>query len=202
MPRLLLPLNVSVNVMAKQASPFLHTHRWRLLGWGFAGCLLLAPLVAMRYTEEVRWTGFDFAVAAALIISVGLGVEWAVRHSHNFAYRGGVALALMAAFLLLWINGAVGIMGSEKNPANLLYLGIIAVAAMGAVIAGFKPRGMAKAMLAAALAQLVVEAAAISLGHFTAFLTAFFCFLWLCSARLFQISAGPSAATAMPHASE
>lgn len=183
--------------MPNQSPTFLLTHAWRLLGWGLALCLLLTPLLAMQYTNEVRWTGFDLAFAAAMLGSVGLGLEWAVRHSQHLAYRGGVALALLAAFLLVWINGAVGMMGSETNPASLLYLGIIAVAAIGSVIVGFKPRGMAKAMLAAALAQLAVEAAAIALGYFTAVFTVVFCALWLGSARLFQLSAGTSASDAV-----
>lgn len=164
-------------------------HIWRFCGWGLALALLLTPLIAMQFTSEVRWTGFDFAFAAVLLGSVGLAFEWALRQSGRPAYRAGVALALLAAFLLVWINGAVGIMGSETNPANLLYLGVIAIAAAGSVLAGFKPKGMARAMLAAAVAQLAVEAVAIALGYFTAFATLFFCALWLGAARLFQVAA-------------
>ena len=58
--------------------------------------------------------------------------------------------------LLGWVNGAVGIIGSEGNEANLMYGGVIVVGAIGAVIARFKPAGMARALLTTALAQTLV----------------------------------------------
>ena len=62
----------------------------------------------------------------------------------------------VAALLLVWLNLAVGIIGSEGNPANLMYAGVLAVGFIGALIARFQPKGMARAMFATALAQGVV----------------------------------------------
>lgn len=128
---------------------------WRFAGWGTAALLLLVPLVAMQFTEEVNWTASDFAFAAGVFGSVGLGLELAVRNG-NAAYRMAAGVALAVAFLLVWINGAVGIIGSEQEDANMLFGGVIAVAVLGASIARFRPAGMARAMAAAALAQLLV----------------------------------------------
>ena len=36
----------------------------------------------------------------------------------NSAYRAAVGVAIAAAFILVWMNLAVGIIGSEDNPAN------------------------------------------------------------------------------------
>ena len=55
--------------------------------------------------------------------------------------------------MLVWINLAVGIIGSEDNPANLMYGGVLAVGVAGAVAARFRPGGMARALAATALAQ-------------------------------------------------
>ena len=132
---------------------------WRVLGWGAAGLLLLTPLVAMQFTDEVKWTGFDFAFAAAMLGVVGVGLELAARVA-NSAYRLASALALGAAFLIVWATGAVGIVGDEGEPANLLFLGVPAVALLGAVLAGFRRTGMAPAMGAAALAQLAAPVVA------------------------------------------
>lgn len=66
------------------------------------------------------------------------------------------ALALGSALLLGWANGAVGIIGSENNKANLMYGGVLVVGAIGAVVARFKPEGMARALFATALAQTLV----------------------------------------------
>ena len=70
-------------------------------------------------------------------------------------------LLLAAAFLLVWINGAVGIIGNEGNPANLMYGGVLAVGIIGAMIARFQPQGMARALFAMALAQLLVPVIAL-----------------------------------------
>ncbi len=51
------------------------------------------------------------------------------------AYRFAVGVALAAAFLLVWMNLAVGLIGSEDNPANLMYFGVLAVGFIGAIIA-------------------------------------------------------------------
>ena len=38
-----------------------------------------------------------------------------MRKTGDAAYRTAVGVALAAAFLLIWVNGAVGIIGSENN---------------------------------------------------------------------------------------
>jgi hypothetical protein len=45
----------------------------------------------------------------------------------------------VAAFILIWMNLAVGIIGSEDNPANLMYGGVLAVAIVGAFMVRFRP---------------------------------------------------------------
>lgn len=129
---------------------------WRWIGWGGAGALLLVPLVAMQFTDEVNWTAFDFAFMGGLMGLIGLGLELAARRTGDAAYRIGVAMALAASFLLVWINGAVGIIGDEGQAPNWLFMVVIAVAFLGAIAAAFEPAGMAWAMRAAALVQIAV----------------------------------------------
>ena len=54
------------------------------------------------------------------------------------------------------INLAVGVIGSEENPANLMFGGVLAVGIVGAVVARFRPRGMARALVSTAVAQTTV----------------------------------------------
>lgn len=167
---------------------------WRLLGWGIAAALILLPLVAMQFTSEVAWTGSDFVFAIVLIGTVGLLFELAVRMSKNWAYRGGVACALAAAFLLLWINGAVGIIGDEDNAYNLLFLCEIPVALLGSIVARFRAGGMAIAMFAAGLTHIILGAlAALGLGGPVeakeVVLTLLFAAPWLVSGALFRKAA-------------
>jgi len=114
--------------------------------------LVLLPLVAMRFTSEVVWTGSDFVFAAVMLGSVGLGLELAVR-KRNRAYTMAAAVALLVSFLSFWFTGAVGIIGNEGETSNMLFLAVIAVALAGSAVALFRPKGMAAAMCVAATAQ-------------------------------------------------
>ena len=160
--------------------------RWRMAMWGVAAFLLLLPLVAMQFTSEVDWRAGDFIVFGVML-GVACGTcELAARISGNGAYRAAVGIAVVISFLLVWINLAVGIIGTEDNVLNLMYGGVIAVAVVGSLVAGFRAAGMAKAMFAAAAAQLLVAVVAQIEGHFTWGLTLFFVLLWLVSAGLFR----------------
>jgi hypothetical protein len=165
--------------------------RW--VAWGAAACLLLLPLVAMQFTSEVNWTVSDFVFAALLIGGVGLAFELAVRISPNWSYRGGAALGLAAGFFLIWANGAVGYIGSEDNPYNLVFFGVIAIAFAGALISAFRPRGMAWTMVAAGIAHALAGFGGAAEDPRTIPITIAFVGMWLGSARLFQQAAARSA---------
>lgn len=140
----------------------LHWNSWRIGAWAFAGLILLLPLVAMQFTDEVKWDVADFAFAALLIIGTGMLFELAAKRVDNLAYRAAVGVALGAAFLLVWVNAAVGLIGSENNNANMMYGGVLAVGVIGAAIARFKPKGMARTMFAMAFAQAIVAVIALT----------------------------------------
>ena len=118
--------------------------------------ILLFPLVAMQFTHEVAWGPLDFAVAGVLLLGTGFTYELVARRGGTMAYRAAVGMALGAALLLIWVNLAVGIIGSEDNPANLMYVGVLAVGLVGAGLARLEPRGMSRALFATALAQGLV----------------------------------------------
>jgi hypothetical protein len=170
-----------------------HGNRWRILGWGAAVALLVLPFVA-----KAPWTLSDYVFAGAVLAIVGGLFEVAVRTSRNLAYRGGIALALATSLLLVWINGAVGIIGNEGNPANLMFLVVILVAIAGAIVARGRAEGMARAMAVAAGAQALVLAivAVRGLGATeppglpgVLALIGVFALMWLGSAGLFRLAA-------------
>ena len=134
--------------------------RWRLAGWAAGALMLLLALVAKQFIGEVSWVD-TLAQTGALFIGVGVAVELASRVTGEAAYRVAVGLALVSALLLGWVNGAVGIIGSEDNNANLMYGGVVVVGVIGAIIARFKPEGMARALFATALAQTLVAVIAL-----------------------------------------
>lgn len=80
----------------------------RILGWGAVALILLAPAVAMQFTEEVNWTASDFVFAGIMLIGGGAVIEvvaWKVRSP---VVRIGFALFIVAIVALIWIEGAAG----------------------------------------------------------------------------------------------
>jgi hypothetical protein len=153
--------------------------------------------MAMQFTDEVNWDETDFIVFGAMLAVACGTYESAARMTGNTAYRAAVGVAVVAAFLLIWINLAVGIIGSEDNPANLMYGGVLTVGIIGALIARFRPDGMARALVATALAQALTAVIALTFGwgsdgenwpRVIVVLNGFFAALWLGSAWLFRRS--------------
>lgn len=126
--------------------------------------LLLIPLVAMQFTDEVVWTLTDFIFAGILLFGTGLTYKLITRKSGEIAYRFAVGFALFTGLFLIWVNGAVGIIGSENNEINLLYFGVIAVGIIGALIVRFRAEGMTLTLFAMAIAQAIVAVIALFTG--------------------------------------
>lgn len=89
-----------------------------------------------------------------------------MRLQSDTAYRTAAGLALTAAFLIVWLNVAAGLIGIEDDdPANLLYVGVLAVGGIGAILARFQPAGLARTMVTTAMAQALVGAIAVALPN-------------------------------------
>ena len=118
--------------------------------------LVTALILLLPFLAQWDWGPADFVIAGALIFGTGLTYQLVARQGGTTAYRLAVGIALAAAFLLVWMNLAVGLIGSEDNPANLMYGGVLAIGFLGAIIAELRPQGMARVLFAMALAQAVV----------------------------------------------
>ena len=171
------------------------TSTLRLIGWTLVAALLITPAVAMRFTEAVQWTMSDFLFAGIILIGAGVIAELAVRASGAWSYRIGAGLAVLASMLLIWINGAVGIIGSEDHPANLLYLGVVLAAFVGGVVSRFNAGGLSQSMIIAAVIQVVIGVVAVLRGwgegsenwpQPVIVLSIVFGLMWLASAALFR----------------
>ncbi|MGN8224900.1 hypothetical protein [Gracilimonas sp. BCB1] len=160
--------------------------------------ILLIPFTAMQFTSEVIWTLSDFLVAGTLILGTGCAYLFVTRKSGTYAYKVAVVFALGTGFLLIWSNLAVGVIGSEDNPINLWYFGVIAIGIIGAFISGFKANGMVITLFAAAIAQALIAFVAIFGGYYQSppssvieilGVNGFFITLWIVSALMFRYAA-------------
>lgn len=175
---------------------------WRAAAWTVViAIVLLIPLIAMQFTEEVAWDTFDFVAAGVMLGGAALTYELASRKAASVAYRGGVGVGVAAAFLLVWVTGAVGIIGPETEDANMMYAGVLAIGFVGAFVSCFQARGMARTLFAMAGAQVLIAVIAIRAGWGVTDplwpldligATSFFTALWLLSAWLFRKAARDS----------
>lgn len=131
---------------------------WRIVIWVGAMILISLPAIAMQFTAEVDWDAADFIVMGALIALACGAVELAARASSNGAYRMAAIIAVGIAYLTVWANLAVGMIGSEDNPYNLLFGGVLGLALAGGIVVRFRASGLAAVMLLAGLTQASVAA--------------------------------------------
>ena len=132
----------------------------RFIVWFVVTALILLIPLAMQFTNEVQWN--EAVAYSVILLTVGGAYElrqWLKAQSG--AYRLAFGVGLAGVLFLGWVGGAVGIIGSENNPVNLMYWAVFAVCLIGSLISRFKPRGMARTLFAAALVQFLVPVIAL-----------------------------------------
>lgn len=162
---------------------------WRIAPWAVATLLLLTPLVAMQFTDEVDWDETDFIVMGAMLAAACGLVELGARASGSLGYRLGVAVAVLTGFLTVWANLAIGMIGSEDNPHNLVFAGVLGIALVGAIAARSRGDLMARVMAAAALAQFLAAAVGLLSDMRGGIFSMLFTLPWLLSMALFRHAA-------------
>ncbi|MCF7797652.1 MAG: hypothetical protein K9N11_04390 [Lentisphaeria bacterium] len=118
-------------------------------------------MIAMVLTNEVAWGPGDFVIAWVLLSGAGIAYKIISSRVSHTAYKYAVGIAVFTALLLVWMNLAVGLIGSEDNPANLLYAGVLVIGIVGVMLSQFHARGMSRALFFTALAQALVPFMAI-----------------------------------------
>lgn len=77
-----------------------------------AGLLLLLPLVAMQFSNEVNWSVSDFVIAGILLFGTGGLIELVIRKINQISLRVWVILGILLVLFLVWAELAVGIFGT------------------------------------------------------------------------------------------
>lgn len=158
--------------------------------------LLLALSIAVQFTDELQWNE-AIAYGVILLLAIGTYKLWQWLKTQNKMYRYAFGVGIFGMLFLGWANGAVGIIGSENNPANLMYWAVFAIGLIGSLLSRFKPRGMARTLFATAVVQMLVPVFALSVwpakaswgdaGVIGVFILNFiFATLFVMSALLFQ----------------
>ncbi|HRH19336.1 MAG TPA: hypothetical protein PLE81_01730 [Brevundimonas sp.] len=171
--------------MTAHAQPRRLDNILRLIMWCGLLALWLVPLIAKQFTDEIQWTVSDHVFWAIMLIVPGAIVDLTSRLTGDWAYRFGIIIALGTAFVITWANLAVGIVGNEDNPLNLIFFGVILVALIGAPLVGFKAARMRWVMIATAVAQVLSGLVALQAEAFVLVFCGIATALWLTSAALF-----------------
>ncbi len=117
-----------------------------------SACFLLLPLTGELLVDDFAWGPGDFIGVGVTVFAVVLAYQViSGLMSDNLAYRAGVGIGLLGALLLFFVVPAVGAIGGEDNSANIMYLAVFAVGGLGALVARFRPAGMAIVLSGAAL---------------------------------------------------
>lgn len=166
------------------------------VGPAVAGLALISiPLIAMQFTAEVVWTVFDFGVAWSLIFGAGFTFQLVSSKAENSAYKIATALAAFASLAILWVNGAVGIIGNEDNEMNLLFGVVLLMVIFGSYIAKLEAKAMARVMVSTAVMHVLISFSAllIHIGENPGYplsgifrITLLFAVFWLLSALFYH----------------
>ncbi|HEY0011154.1 MAG TPA: hypothetical protein VGB97_04600 [Candidatus Paceibacterota bacterium] len=71
--------------------------------------ILLIPLIAMLFTDQVNWGLGDFVVIGALLLGAGFAYEFIANRVPKKGHRIVLALGAIFAVLVIWADLAVGI---------------------------------------------------------------------------------------------
>ena len=162
---------------------------WRMLLWAGGLLALATPWLLMRFTGRGAWTAFDFVVFGVMVGVVCAGFELAMHMSNRWTYRLAAFMTVIGGFLMVWANLAVGIIGNEEDPRNLMFYGLLLIGFVGALITRFEARGLTWTLRLMALTQLVIFLVAAALEWtLLPIFTIFYFSLWLIAGELFNRS--------------
>lgn len=124
--------------------------------------LLLIPYIASFVVDGMLWTGSDFVFAWIMFSFLALAFSFVMGSTRPSSYKMAVAIGAVSAFLLVWVTGAVGIIGD--GDINLLYAIVALILVAGSLIVRMRAAGMAYVLYAAALVQFAIPFVALSIG--------------------------------------
>lgn len=79
---------------------------------GIVVFILLIPLVAMQFTNEVKWDIKDFTIMGILLLTTGVTIEIVTRIVKSAQLKLAFTLIILLVLFLIWAELAVGIFGS------------------------------------------------------------------------------------------
>ena len=118
--------------------------------------ILLIPFISQKLNEDVQWSLMDFVFVGILLSSIAICYEWIRYKQPSKYYRFAIWTILITILMVVWINGAVGIVGHEGQSINLLYYISPLLGIIGSLIFNFKASAMSRIFFTVSVVQLLV----------------------------------------------
>lgn len=160
----------------------------------FVLLVMMMALGGLNLTGQLNWGAGDFIFVAVIFFGGLSAYRFVAGQGHGRVFHLAVALSLITALSMIWITLAVGIIGSEDNQANIMYVVVLGIGLLGSIIARFRAPGMKWTMVWVTIAQFAVTILAYTIWKpeteehvfSTAILNLFYVMLFLSSAVLFH----------------
>ncbi len=123
-----------------------------------AALLLVPPLLGSYFVEDWNWAPGAFVVLGILLFGMGFTYQLITRNRDAIAYRVALCLTFGASFGLTWSSF---VQMADVTTTAAMYFVVPIVCGIGAIVARFKPNGMARALFAAALTQALIWSVAL-----------------------------------------
>ena len=88
------------------------TNKKTIAIFSVAALLLAIPLIAMQFTNEVNWTGSEFAMMGILLFTTAFLIDLAMKRMNSLNKKILVIAMVLLTFFLVWAELAVGIFGT------------------------------------------------------------------------------------------
>ena len=76
------------------------------------GIILLIPMMAMQFTDEVNWSFLDFIIMGIMLSITGLALGIIIKKIKDYKYRNIFITIIVMIFLLIWAELGVGLFGT------------------------------------------------------------------------------------------
>ena len=76
------------------------------------GIILLIPMIAMQFTDEVNWSFLDFIIMGIMLSITGLALGIIIKKIKDYKYRNIFITMIVMIFLLTWAELGVGLFGT------------------------------------------------------------------------------------------
>lgn len=75
-------------------------------------CILLIPLIAMQFTDEVNWTLADFIIGGIVLFGFGFLIDLVLIKLKTSRHKVLIITILILVLILIWTELAVGLFNS------------------------------------------------------------------------------------------